>query len=1147
MMIGLHAPIFLLSAWVFVLTAITSAATTDTSLPNEVFWDNHWPSDLNQVDDDDDTKVLDFFPLENPYVISEQSELDSIADDPDELTAIFNEDGNDEVEVKTMNGGWVPIVYLPDASTVPNLSEFQLSCDSSYNVTVNYNNGDTSISVSSGNYLVLAAVEGAWLTEDEYNPTPNPPMVSTSEMDTTVLDGTVLFAQSHIIPSKNGIDGDSQPHLTALRKTLVMLRPHNIEDATELSLEMTVRDTTGTVVSLGPIEMKVPDDIPKHDGWIELGDTDVDDIEFPVSLEDPYAIQSQSNLDNIKDDEEAVFLTDIMNNENEEVEIETLNGSWVRDIYLPRGETIPADSKVQLICNSEYSVNMHYPNTQTGGWRIKTVSNGQNPVFILVNNIWLADLGHNEYIFGHGFFTATLEAEWVQQGMVLEFKAVFDTEEEEDKIGTLDGIKIGSVTELVITAIDVGFLTPPRDEFFFRNDETAQREYFETAPASRLIVAQYETLHLEEVMMPSGKLYTEVSDTDGGWHEGDMRQYTGKILISHGIDLANYGISSSKGGSESHPFTCALLAAHNTVGMYQNGRVVHGGSGGNGIVTLDSSIGNELSHEVGHNYGLGHFVGGFDGSVHRPSDKINSSWGWDSQKNIFVPNFDSEDSGSDTCLDGECQSPYLGKYRFGTDAMAGGSPMWGSNRFTLYTPHVAKIIQNFLESKAVWDPTSSTGFRKFDQHTKGMEEFVNSSNEEKVPRLYRVPVTTIVGYYDPSSTRGLADYVFPAMHGAYGFVYEDDSSSSTGTSDGCELRVKTRATSNEETTLVYTLTIEIYEADYMNKFHVNVATEDTPFKASIYCFDELRASRDLNAPNQDEATLKFAVHGIETPITNNPTQFPTNKNSMDDIAPANDVTIVCFSAFNEVDVQGRGVVLMDTVRVGDYVRVKNGHSRVHSIAHHDTDLETTFLQVHSHGLEKPLELTEKHLVFANNKIIRADQLKIGNTLSNGDEEKYVIYKIQQVKRTGVYAPITESGDIVVSGVRASSYYSLADKIPFNHHTLLHYYFAPRRLMCSYDFSLCEDETFINGYSKYAFSAISIMERVNEMSCLVQYFLSTVALLFLLFFYAFEQVIMIFSSAFTTKLVTSILLSRVVILVSIPSFRRKCYPRCNEKR
>ena len=887
MPILLRKPISLLGPFLVTIAIIASTTTaanganatsngSTSRLPDEVFWDhNDWPSDLISVGEFNKVnvkkgKVLDFLPLENPHIISGQSNLDSIVDDPEKLTAFFNENGYDEVEVRTYNGGWTGEIKLPDASTVHNFSEFQLTVTSSWSVKVTYNNGGKSLTVLNGSYLVLAVVEGVWLTKEEYTPSMYPTMAPTpvsQNENPPVLEGTVLFAQSQIFPSKHGIDGDNQLHLTALRKTLVMLRPNiaTVDDI-EPSLEMTVRDANG-VVSFGPIEMKVPDDIPKQEGWIDIGNTNIDDIEFPLSLLDPYVIQYQANLNQIADDQEAVFLTNTMENQNAEVEIRTWNGSWVRNIYLPKGETIPSTSKVQLTCDSGYSVNVYYPNTQTGGWRRRTLSNGQKLVFILVNDTWIAmgDLAHNEYVFGHGFFTATLEAELVQQGMLLEFRAVVDSSGEEDQVGILDEIKIGGVTELVIAAIDAGFLTPPRNDFKFRNDELAQKEYFETAPVSRMVIAQYESLHLEEVMLPSGKLYTTVSDDDGGWHSGDMRQSTGKVLISHGIDLANYGITSSKSTAESsHPFTCALLAAHNTVGMYRNGRVVHGGSGGNGMITLDSSIGNEFSHEAGHNYGLGHYVGGFNGSVHRPSTEINSSWGWDSEKNIFFPNFKSDDSGSDTCLDDICQLPYLGKYKFGTDSMAGGSPMW-SNRFTMYTPYVAKIIQSFLESKAVWDPTSSTGFRKFNQSTKEMNEFANMSNGEKVPQLYRVPVTTIVGYYDPSPSRGLADYVFPAMHGAYGFVYEDDSSSSTGTSDGCELHVKTQNTngSEGENTLVYALATEVYHLDSMNKFHVNIATEDRPFLALVYCFDQLRTSRNLDGPNQDEPPLTFARYGIE--------------------------------------------------------------------------------------------------------------------------------------------------------------------------------------------------------------------------------------------------------------------------------------------
>merc|ERR1711933_545984 len=140
-----------------------------------------------------------------------------------------------------------------------------------------------------------------------------------------------------------------------------------------------------------------------------------------------------------------------------------------------------------------------------------------------------------------------------------------------------------------------------------------------------------------------------------------------------------------------------------------------------------------------------------------------------------------------------------------------------------YTPFVSEKIQQFLEDRAVWDPSSSTGFRKFDPASGKMEEFTNNDNGRQVPRLYRVPVTTIVGYYHP--TNSLQSYIYPALHGAYGFVYDDEGGSTTGTPDGCELVVET-----DRKVLVYDLDT-IADPAGMRKFHVNVATEDNPSKA----------------------------------------------------------------------------------------------------------------------------------------------------------------------------------------------------------------------------------------------------------------------------------------------------------------------------
>merc|ERR1712072_1569683 len=190
-------------------------------------------------------------------------------------------------------------------------------------------------------------------------------------------------------------------------------------------------------------------------------------------------------------------------------------------------------------------------------------------------------------------------------------------------------------------------------------------------------------------------------------------------------------------------------------------------------------------------------------------------WGWDSEANVFIPNISPKNNGNDQCLEGQCQGPYLGKYQYGADSMAGGSPQYGINRYTLYTPNTSRKIQKFLENKAVWDPSSSTGFRKYNPVSKQMEEFENPDNGGKVPIKYRVPVTTIVGYYDPDTDRNLQSYIYPAMHGAYGFVYDDDGGSVTA-AGGCKLVVET----NDSSALIYGLSKSV-DSSGMNKFHVN--------------------------------------------------------------------------------------------------------------------------------------------------------------------------------------------------------------------------------------------------------------------------------------------------------------------------------------
>ncbi len=733
-----------------------------------------------------------------------------------------------------------------------------------------------------------------------------PPLVFNTTNPVNDLTGSltaqVLFAQSQILPAHPRA-GDNQPHLTSLRKSLLLVRPLKADDKTPMSV--VVLNAQGKPV--GTLNLNPPRLLPKTaysvDGAPEGG------IDFTPPVGSTGTVRARGDLEKLSDKSGAFLLSQLK--DKALVEIETADGQWVRDIYLPQDKAL--DGKmVRAKSQAGYGSTIYYSGRQVA------LARGQTLEFKCANGQWFrdGDLENNAITYATDAWSGGLAAEWIVPGFSLQIR-------QGNLTGELTGLKVGAPTQLLIHTIDVGMLTTPRGAFAFAKDAEAHREYFQTVPTSRLIVAQYAPLSLSEVMMPTGTLLKDLDESEGGWHTGNMRQSIGKELISHGIDNANYGLNSTSGqGEKGHPYVVAQLAAHNNRGKYSNGIQVHGGSGGGGIVTLDESIGNELSHEVGHNYGLGHYVDGFKGSVHRPADQINSTWGWDADKARFIPNFAPTRSGKETCVEKECQPPFDGR-SFGLDAMASGAPFSGFNRFTLYTPNSAAIIQRFLESKAVFDASSPTGFSKWNESTARMEPYrhsvevrrekgapIKELNEarlaallaendvvtvamgdgnwtrdiplpaasaanrgrvvaidhdasyasalllngqkvnvtrgfkksytsdgkrwnegaaaerglERKPHLFGVPVVTLVGYYDPAGQQ--PTYIYPALHGAYGFCYADDSS--TLNASDCELQVETRTG-----VLRFRLANSRLGGRYMNKFHVNVPEASQPRSVAV--------------------------------------------------------------------------------------------------------------------------------------------------------------------------------------------------------------------------------------------------------------------------------------------------------------------------
>jgi hypothetical protein len=546
----------------------------------------------------------------------------------------------------------------------------------------------------------------------------------------------VLFAQSQVIPSRPRED-DRQPRLISLRKTLVMVRPVRVDSAPIAFNEpVMVTALDGAGKELGTLRLAPPQQLPKTAYFVDGVPSGRLDFTSPAgkvaSVDDSASVARLAETS-------GAAVRELLR-DHALVRIETADGRWTRDIHLPEAKGL--DGKmVRVEAGAGYGSTVHY------GDRRVSIGRGQSLVFKAAGGRWFreGELDNNRLVYAADAWSADLPAEWIRPGLVLRFRKGRDE-------GELAPIDVGAPTQLLIHTIDLGFLTPPRDAFRFAKDSAAHREYFQTVPASRLIVSQYAPLHLKEVMLPTGVLLKEVDPSKGGWHEGAMRQHIGKELVSHGIDNANYGLHSTAGaGEKGHPYAVAQLAAHNSRGVYANGVQVHGGSGGNGMVTLDDSLGNEFSHEVGHNYGLGHYVDGFKGSVHRSADQVNSTWGWDADKGRFIPNFSPIRTGKDATLEGQSQAPFDGR-AYGFDAMAGGAPFSSFNRFTLYTPNTAAIIQKFLESKAVFDPLSPTGFSRWNESTAKMEPFSH--------RLAtgRAIAATIKGLSEASLAKLLSEY-----------------------------------------------------------------------------------------------------------------------------------------------------------------------------------------------------------------------------------------------------------------------------------------------------------------------------------------------------------------------------------------------------
>ncbi|KYQ83763.1 glycosyl transferase [Acinetobacter sp. NRRL B-65365] len=414
---------------------------------------------------------------------------------------------------------------------------------------------------------------------------------------------------------------------------------------------------------------------------------------------------------------------------------------------------------------------------------------------------------------------------------------------------TADNIDLAAPGELVVQNIRLGLLTdPPKSmgHYMLLEPAKAGTDYFQTIPAARMIVAKYDDLRLNKVMVASGVIYDTASATTGDVYSGDMRENTAKSTFGVGINLANWGITSASMASQEQPQLTQSVVAHYAHGKYSNGEATHGLSGGNGMLTLIDSVGNEFSHEIGHHYGLGHYPGAVGENMFWAAHHADSGWGYIAFRNKMRGNL----NWTNTNLgDGANGVPnFLNKYAYGWDAMSGGATASSISRYTHYTGYSTSLKIQPAFDRYVWDANSPTGYKKWNATTRMMEvaqpKTPNSSNvwynradgNYLKPRMFGVPVYTILGGYDPVAQVGL---IYPAAKGNWGNVFDLPQVNPNATTANCWLNVRFASASQN-----IALAPQRMNGN-ANKFHINLAQSDAPQQVNLYCKKADQASAVL--------------------------------------------------------------------------------------------------------------------------------------------------------------------------------------------------------------------------------------------------------------------------------------------------------------
>lgn len=149
-----------------------------------------------------------------------------------------------------------------------------------------------------------------------------------------------------------------------------------------------------------------------------------------------------------------------------------------------------------------------------------------------------------------------------------------------------------------------------------------------------------------------------------------------------------------------------------------------------------------------------------------------------------------------------------------------------------------------------------------------------------------------------------------------------------------------------------------------------------------------------------------------------PSEIDDNSDPERSVLPVEEV---CFPSTATVKLESGDVIPISEVEIGHKVQVgKDMYSPVFMFTHKMGSATNAFLKLTTASGQK-LSLTAGHFLYVNDDRVMAKDVRRGDRLHLGDGSSAVVERIEKVFGKGLYNPQTVHGDIVVDGIRASTY------------------------------------------------------------------------------------------------------------------------------